>query len=260
VQTDHQRPALAQRRGQIGEDRALMLGCQVGERHLAAQDEIELAVRRTGADIVTAQRHEATALGPEDVGALPADEGPLAPPLWKLFQAGGLEGRLAGAPEHRPFDVGGQDLQAQGGFSTRRLGRGRRRDESRASAPATTPWYAGRAGTLAPQRTLGEARVNKSQLVEQVAKDTGLSRTDARRAVDSVIATVQKALKKGEDVSLTGFGRFSVVKRAARKGVNPQPVRRSASAQARRRSSRPVPASRRPWPAADASSALRTFT
>jgi DNA-binding protein HU-beta len=64
--------------------------------------------------------------------------------------------------------------------------------------------------------------VNKSQLVEQVANDTGLSAADARRAVDSVIATVQKALKKGEDVSLVGFGRFSVVKRPARTGRNPQ--------------------------------------
>jgi DNA-binding protein HU-beta len=81
-----------------------------------------------------------------------------------------------------------------------------------------------RVSTLAPleDRALGEARVNKSQLVEQVAKDTGLSRSDARRAVESVIATVQKALKKGEDVSLTGFGRFSVVKRAARTGRNPR--------------------------------------
>jgi DNA-binding protein HU-beta len=74
--------------------------------------------------------------------------------------------------------------------------------------------------------------VNKSQLVEQVANDTGLRTADARRAVDSVIATVQKSLKRGEDVSLTGFGRFSVVKRAARTGVNPQtrePIRIRAS-------------------------------
>jgi hypothetical protein len=48
-----------------------------------------------------------------------------------------------------------------------------------------------RVGTLArlEDRALGEARVNKSQLVEQVAEDTGLSRSDARRAVESVIAT-----------------------------------------------------------------------
>ena len=64
--------------------------------------------------------------------------------------------------------------------------------------------------------------MNKSQLVEQVADDTGLSRSDARRAIQSVMATVQRSLKKGEDVSLTGFGRFSVVKRPARTGRNPQ--------------------------------------
>jgi DNA-binding protein HU-beta len=71
-------------------------------------------------------------------------------------------------------------------------------------------------------RALAEARVNKTQLVEYVSKDAGLSKADARRAVDSVMGAVQAALKKGEDVSLTGFGRFSVVKRAARKGVNPR--------------------------------------
>ena len=64
--------------------------------------------------------------------------------------------------------------------------------------------------------------MNKSQLAKQVAKDTGLSSKDARRAVDSVMATVQKTLKKGEDVRLTGFGRFSVVKSAARKGTHPR--------------------------------------
>jgi DNA-binding protein HU-beta len=78
--------------------------------------------------------------------------------------------------------------------------------------------------------------VNKSQLVEQVAKDTGLSAADARRAVDSVLAAVQASLKRGEDVSLIGFGRFSVVKRAARKGRNPrtgEPLRIRAGKAAR---------------------------
>jgi DNA-binding protein HU-beta len=74
--------------------------------------------------------------------------------------------------------------------------------------------------------------MNKGQLVEAVAKDSGLTQADARKAVDSVINTVQKSLKKGEDVSVTGFGKFSVVKRAARKGVNPrtgEPVKIRAS-------------------------------
>jgi DNA-binding protein HU-beta len=64
--------------------------------------------------------------------------------------------------------------------------------------------------------------VNKTELAEAVAKETGLTNADARRAVDAVIVNVQKTLKKGEDVALTGFGKFSVVKRAARKGVNPR--------------------------------------
>jgi DNA-binding protein HU-beta len=78
--------------------------------------------------------------------------------------------------------------------------------------------------------------VNKSQLVEQVARDTGLSAADARRAVDSLLAAVQASLKRGEDVSLIGFGRFSVVRRAARRGTNPrtgEPLRIRAGKAAR---------------------------
>jgi DNA-binding protein HU-beta len=64
--------------------------------------------------------------------------------------------------------------------------------------------------------------MNKSQLVDAVASDSGLSKADSARAIDSVIAAVTKSLKKGDDVSITGFGKFSVVKRAARQGVNPR--------------------------------------
>jgi DNA-binding protein HU-beta len=64
--------------------------------------------------------------------------------------------------------------------------------------------------------------MNKSQLIDAVADDSGLSKADAGRAVDSVLATVSKSLKKGDEVSITGFGKFSVVKRAARQGVNPR--------------------------------------
>ena len=64
--------------------------------------------------------------------------------------------------------------------------------------------------------------MNKSQLVDAVSADSGLSKADASRAVESVIGTVSKTLKKGDDVSITGFGKFSVVKRAARQGVNPR--------------------------------------
>ncbi len=64
--------------------------------------------------------------------------------------------------------------------------------------------------------------MNKTQLVDAVASDSGLSKADSARAIDSVLATVTKSLKKGDDVSITGFGKFSVVKRAARQGVNPR--------------------------------------
>jgi nucleoid DNA-binding protein len=64
--------------------------------------------------------------------------------------------------------------------------------------------------------------MNKTQLVDAVASDSGLSKADSSRAIESVLATVTKSLKKGEDVSITGFGKFSVVKRAARQGVNPR--------------------------------------
>ncbi len=62
----------------------------------------------------------------------------------------------------------------------------------------------------------------KSELVEAVANITGVSKAEANRAVDAVFTTITNNLVKGEDVRLTGFGSFSVSKRAARKGRNPQ--------------------------------------
>ncbi|HEV2998887.1 MAG TPA: HU family DNA-binding protein [Solirubrobacteraceae bacterium] len=64
--------------------------------------------------------------------------------------------------------------------------------------------------------------MNKTQLVEAVADDSGLSKADASRALESFVSTVGKALKKGDEIVITGFGKFSVVKRAARQGVNPR--------------------------------------
>jgi nucleoid DNA-binding protein len=64
--------------------------------------------------------------------------------------------------------------------------------------------------------------MNKSQLVEAVASDSGLTKTDSARAIESLLDTVTRTLKKGDEVSITGFGKFSVVKRAARQGVNPR--------------------------------------
>ncbi len=64
--------------------------------------------------------------------------------------------------------------------------------------------------------------MNKSQLIDAIAADSGLTKADSQRAVESLLDTVTKTLKKGDEVSITGFGKFSVVKRAARQGVNPQ--------------------------------------
>ncbi len=64
--------------------------------------------------------------------------------------------------------------------------------------------------------------MNKGELIESVASDTGLSKADAGRAVDSVISSISGALKKGKQVSLVGFGTFTVKKRAARQGRNPR--------------------------------------
>ena len=64
--------------------------------------------------------------------------------------------------------------------------------------------------------------MNKSQLIAAVSSDSGLSKVDSARAIESLLDTVTRSLKKGDEVSITGFGKFSVVKRAARQGVNPR--------------------------------------
>ena len=62
--------------------------------------------------------------------------------------------------------------------------------------------------------------MNKSDLINEVAKVVG-TKKEAQSAVDCVIFSIIKALKRGEDVILTGFGTFKVVKRKACKGRNP---------------------------------------
>lgn len=64
--------------------------------------------------------------------------------------------------------------------------------------------------------------MNKAELIQAVAKDAKLSRGEAERAVNSILGQVTGALKRGDGVTLVGFGSFTVVKRAARKGRNPQ--------------------------------------
>ncbi|MGO1069523.1 HU family DNA-binding protein [Lysobacter antibioticus] len=64
--------------------------------------------------------------------------------------------------------------------------------------------------------------MNKAELVAAVAETAELSKTDATAAVDALIDVVTKALKKGDTVTLVGFGTFQVRKRAARQGRNPK--------------------------------------
>lgn len=63
--------------------------------------------------------------------------------------------------------------------------------------------------------------MNKTELINGVAKVTG-TKKEAKAAVDTMLATITKALKKGDSVTLVGFGTFAVKKRAARTGRNPQ--------------------------------------
>src|SRR6516225_2706448 len=64
-------------------------------------------------------------------------------------------------------------------------------------------------------------QVTKSEFVDQVADRAGLSKKDAGDAVDAVLETIEDALKRGSDVTFSGFGKFSVSQRSAREGRNP---------------------------------------
>jgi DNA-binding protein HU-beta len=64
--------------------------------------------------------------------------------------------------------------------------------------------------------------MNKADLVEKIAASTGISKTSAAAAIDTFIDSVTSALKKGDRVTLVGFGTFSVLHRKARNGRNPQ--------------------------------------
>ena len=64
--------------------------------------------------------------------------------------------------------------------------------------------------------------MTKSDFVDKVAAESGLSKKDAGSAVDAVIRSIEGALKSGEEVSFTGFGKFHVADRGAREGRNPR--------------------------------------
>ena len=64
--------------------------------------------------------------------------------------------------------------------------------------------------------------MTKSEFVDQVASSSGLSKSDATKAVDAFLDTVEDTLKRGSEVSFSGFGKFSVAERGARQGVHPR--------------------------------------
>lgn len=64
--------------------------------------------------------------------------------------------------------------------------------------------------------------MNKTDLINAIAEKAELTKADAGRAFDAFVEVVQKSLKKGEDVSVVGFGTFTVRARAARTGRNPR--------------------------------------
>ena len=64
--------------------------------------------------------------------------------------------------------------------------------------------------------------MNKAELIEEVAGQTGLTKRTSGKAVDAVVSAISDCLARGEKVTLVGFGTFRVIKRKARRGVNPQ--------------------------------------
>ena len=63
--------------------------------------------------------------------------------------------------------------------------------------------------------------MNKSELTAKIAEGAGLSKVDAKKALEAALEAIGAAVKSGEKVALIGFGTFSVAKRDARKGINP---------------------------------------
>lgn len=64
--------------------------------------------------------------------------------------------------------------------------------------------------------------MNKAQLIENIATSTKMSKTEATAALNAALVSIKKSVKKGEDVTLIGFGTFTRSKRKARLGRNPQ--------------------------------------
>ena len=63
--------------------------------------------------------------------------------------------------------------------------------------------------------------MNKTELIDQIAADAGLTKGDAKKALDATVAAIKDALVKGDKVQLVGFGTFAVSEKPAREGINP---------------------------------------
>ena len=64
--------------------------------------------------------------------------------------------------------------------------------------------------------------MNKAELIDAIASDSGLSKADSKKALDAFVSATSTAMKNNDRISLVGFGSFSVSERAARTGRNPQ--------------------------------------
>lgn len=64
--------------------------------------------------------------------------------------------------------------------------------------------------------------MNKTELINAVAEKAGLTKVDAKAALDATLGAISEALAKGEKVALLGFGTFSVAEKGARTGINPR--------------------------------------
>src|SRR3954452_1026325 len=74
---------------------------------------------------------------------------------------------------------------------------------------------------LCRHQPLGECSMKLTDLIDHVANEAGLQKTEARKAVDAVFGGILEAAKKGEEVNLPGFGKFKVKDSQAREGRNP---------------------------------------
>ncbi len=66
------------------------------------------------------------------------------------------------------------------------------------------------------------ATINKTELARAVAEDTGLTSGQAKEAIEATLEQIENALMSGDEVSLSGFGKFAISHRSARQGRNPQ--------------------------------------